>query len=217
MSLTKTFGVFGAVDETGLNKALMTVFTVRPHYLHYASPPFAASSTVQVTAMSAIPFPLVPGGIPWAVDFTIPTVDLFPANGALPPPLVLNANQLLVSTKARITIGCIRSRGPQDDRHNAVTPLATTFDVVAVGHPVSRFFSPGVGDITFVVDDIVIGNVAPPSLADMLDCLIRMLLNAALSQVNLPFDVIGGGFFKLALEAGPEIADNQIKIWGDVS
>src|SRR2546421_2274557 len=52
MSLTQTFGVFGAVGQAGLNKALTTVFTVRPHYLHYASPPFASSSSVQVTAMS---------------------------------------------------------------------------------------------------------------------------------------------------------------------
>ncbi len=38
-----------------------------------------------------------------------------------------------------------------------------------------------------------------------------------LASVQLPFDIIDADFVKLALEAGPTIADDQIEIWGDVS
>lgn len=216
MSLTQSFGVFGAVGQAGVNKALNAVFTVRPHYLHYGSPPFVSGSSVSVTAMSPIAFPGVPGGIPWAIDFTIPVVDLFPPDGPLPPPLTLNPNQLAVTTQVTITVGCLRG-DPKQDRHNALSPIATTLDVAAIAHPVGRYFSPGVGDVTLVVDQVAIAKVQPQSLAAVLDCLVRMLLNAALSQVHLPFDVIGGGFFKLILQAGPTVADNQIKMWGDVT
>jgi hypothetical protein len=216
MSLTQTFGVFGAVGQAGLNKALKTVFTVRPHYLHYASPPFATSSSVLVTAMDPIAFPGVPGGIPWAVDFTIPVVDLFPADGPLPSSLTLNPDQLAITTEVTVTIGCLQG-DPRNDDKGGLRPLATVLDVVAIGHPKSRYFSPGVGDVSFVVDRVVIDKVAPQSLAAVLNCLVRMLLNAALSQVHLPFDVFGGGFFKLALQAGPNVADDQIKMWGDVA
>ncbi|WP_426502015.1 hypothetical protein ACPPVO_30680 [Dactylosporangium sp. McL0621] len=216
MSLTGTFGVFGALGQAGVNKALTTLFTVRPHYLHYASPPFVSASSPAVTAMSAIPFPGVPGGIPWAVDFTVPHVDLFPADGALPPPLGLGPNQFAVATAATITVGCLRD-DPKDDRHRTVTPVRTTLDVVAVGHPSARYFSPGVGDVSLVVDQVAVEKVEPPSLDGLLECLVRTLLNGALSQVRLPFDLIDGGFFKLVLQSGPAVADDRLEVWGGVA
>ncbi|WP_433200047.1 hypothetical protein ACQP00_28080 [Dactylosporangium sp. CS-047395] len=216
MSLTQQFGVFGALGQAGVNKALATFLTVRPRYLHYASPPFAGTTSVAVTAMSPIAFPGVPGGIAWAVDFTLPIVDLFPADAALPAPLTLQQNQLAVTTQATITVGCLRG-DPKDDRHQSVTPVRTTLDVVALGHPVSRYFSPGVGDVGLVVDQVAIEKVEPQTLAGLLECLVRSLLNGALSQVRLPFDVIDGGFFKLVLQSGPAVADDQVKLWGGVA
>jgi hypothetical protein len=71
--------------------------------------------------------------------------------------------------------------------------------------------------VSFQVDQVLLPDVAPPSLQAVLDCLLEMILNALLRDVQLPFDIIDAGFVKLALEAGPTIADDQIKIWGDAS
>lgn len=216
MSLTRSFGVFASANQDAVNSALTTVFTVRPHYLHYGSTPFVGASSVTVTQMAPIAFPGVPGGIPWAVDFSIPVVDLFPADATLPPPLTLAPGQLAVSTDVTITLGCVHG-DPKGDNRGHVQPVKTTLTVVAIGHPVARYFSPGVGDVSFVVDQVLVEGVKPTSLEQVLECLVRMLLDAVLAQVHLPFDVIGADFFKLVLQAGPAVEDDQIKMWGDVA
>lgn len=213
MSLTQAHHAFAAVSQEGLNEALAAFFSARPHYLHYGSPPFVVASSVTTTLIGPIPFPNTPGGISWAVDFSVPTVDLFPADGALPPPLTLVAGQLALATTVDLTIGCRVSEDPK----GRVVPLRAALPVVAVGHPVSRFFSPGVGDISFTLDAVSVQGVAPGSLEALLECLVRMMLNAFLEDVRLPFDLIDAGFFKLALEEGPLVADDQITLRGDVS
>jgi hypothetical protein len=217
MSLTQAHHAFAAISQEGLNEALAAFFSARPHYLHYGSPPFVVASSVTTTLIDPIPFPNTPGGISWAVDFSVPTVDLFPPDGALPPPLTLIAGQLALATTVVLTIGCRVGEDPKGERGGRVVPLQTALPVVAVGHPVSRFFSPGVGDISFAVDAVSVQGVKPDSLGALLDCLVRMMLNAFLGDVRLPFDLIDAGFFKLALEEGPLVADDQITLRGDVS
>jgi hypothetical protein len=216
MSLTGAFHVFASIDEQGTNRALQAFFGARPHYLHYGSVPFVAANSVSVTQVSPIAFPGIPGGIPYAIDLTVPVVDLFPPNGALPPPLVLGPDQLSITTKVTVTLGCMTGSDDTGKRGH-VTPVRTTLDVIAIANPVSHFFSPGVGFVSFQVDQVLLPDVAPPSLQAVLDCLLEMILNALLPSVQLPFDIIDARFVKLALEAGPTIADDQIKIWGDVS
>ena len=115
-----------------------------------------------------------------------------------------------------LTIGCLTG-DPKSDKRGQITPLKTKLDVVAVGHPVARYFSPGVGDVSFFVDTVLVQGIAPTSLQAIVDCLIRSMLNAALAGVRLPFNVIDAKFFKLSLEQGPSILDDQIELWGDVS
>lgn len=216
MSLTGLNHAFASIDEQGTNRVLQAFFSARPHYLHYGSVPFVAASSTAVTHVPTIAFPGVPGGIPYAIDLTVPAVDLFPPNGTLPPPLVLGPDQLSITTKVRITLGCMTGAG-DTDKGGKVTPVRTTLDVIAIAHPVGHYFSPGVGFVSFHVDQVLLPDVAPPSLQAVLDCLLEMILNAVLSSVQLSFDIIDAGFVKLVLEAGPTIADDQIKIWGDVS
>ncbi len=215
MSLTGTHHVFASIDEQGTNRALQAFFGARPHYLHYGSVPFVTASSTTVTQVPTIAFPGVAGGIPYAIDLTVPVVDLFPPDGALPPPLVLGPDQLSIATKVTLTLGCTAGQGDKD--RGRVTPVRTTLDVVAIANAVSHYFSPGVGYVTFHVDQVLVLDVAPPSLQAVLDCLLEMILNALLSGVQLPFNIIDADFVKLILEAGPTIADDQIKIWGDVS
>jgi hypothetical protein len=214
MSLTGAYHVFAGIDQQGTNKALQAFFGARPHYLHYGSVPFVAASSVSVTQVPPIAFPGVPGGIPYAIDLTVPAVDLYPPDGPLPPPLALGPDQLSIETEVTITLGCMAGT---EGRKGQVTPVRTTLKVIAIAHPVSHYFSPGVGYVSFQVDQVLLVDVAPPSLQAVLDCLLEMILNAVLADVQLPFDLIDADFVKLALEAGPDIADDQIKIWGDVS
>jgi hypothetical protein len=214
MSLTGAYHIFAGLDQQGTNKALQAFFGVRPHYLHYGSVPFVAASSVSVTQVPPIAFPGVPGGIPYAIDLTVPAVDLYPPDSSLPPPLALGPDQLSIETEVTITLGC--SAGTVGRDRN-ITPVRTTLKVIAIAHPVSYYFSPGVGYVSFQVDQVLLEDVAPKSLQAVLDCLLEMILNAVLADVQLPFDLIDAGFVKLALEAGPDIKDDQIKIWGDVS
>lgn len=215
MSLTGTHHAFASIDERGTNRALHDFFTARPRYLHFGSPPFVTATSVSATVMAPIPFP-GSSGIAWAVDLTVPQIDLFPPDGPLPAPLVLGPDQLGISTEVTLTIGCTADREVVT-KGGGVVPVKATLAVLAIAHPVSQYFGPGVGDITFHVDQVLLPDVAPPALRLVLDCLIEMILNAVLAEVQLPFTVIDAGFIKLALEAGPTVADNQIELWGDIS
>jgi hypothetical protein len=173
---------------------------------------------VAATNMQTIPFPGIPGGIPYAVSFTIPTIDLFPpdsATEALPP----GPDQLSIHTNVRITLGCMHwSQNPTGDREPppALAPVSVTLSVWALASVDSQYFGPGTGFISFTVIRVLLPDVLPAGLANVLDCMIRMMLQAALSNVQLPFHALSAGAFELILQQGPEIADNQIEAWGDV-
>jgi hypothetical protein len=163
-----------------------------------------------------IAFPGAAGGITYAISLTIPVVDLYPPNAALPAPLVLKPDQLSITTTVTITLGCT-TKSSDTDKGGRVTPVTTSLDVIAIANPKSTFLSPGVGFVTFEVDQVVVPQVDPASLRAVIDCLLEMVLNAVLSSVELPFDIIDADFFKIILQAGPTIADNQIELWGDIS
>ena len=212
MSLTGTYHIFAGLDQQGTNKALQAFFGARPHYLHYGSVPLVAASSVSVTQVPPIAFPGVPGGIPYAIDLTVPAVDLFPPDGALTPPLVLGPDQLSIETEVTITLGCMA--GTQGQKGH-VTPVRTTLEVIAIANPFSHYFSPGVGYVSFQVDQVLLVDVAPPSLQAVLDCLLEMILNAVLADVQLP-STSSTPASSSSPWRRPDIADDQIKISGDV-
>ncbi len=229
VSLTGADHLFAGVHENGANDLLRAFFLARPHYLHYGSPPFVVATTVNETLMAPIPFPGTGGGIGWLVQFSIPAVDFHPdsSGGALPPPLTLGPGQLSVRTRVRLCVQCGKrrkgdvqgGRGTKDPAGNtgaSFTPLCTVLDLWAIGEPVARYFSPGVGDVAFHLDAVEIVDVKPDSLESVLECMIRMMLQAALDQVRLPFHGLTAGAFAIALTNGPEISDDTLKIWGTV-
>ncbi len=217
MSFTQTHHVFAGVQEQAVNTLLHAVFTARPHYLNYGSTPFVPVSTVDATNMSTIPFPGVPGGIPYAVRFEIPHVDLFPPDPG-PAALSPGPNQLSIHTKVLLTLGCMHWSQSQAGRDTQTTlaPVSVVLDVWALGEIDPHYFGPGTGFISFIVDQVLLPEVLPTGLREVLDCMIRMMLQAALSNVMLPFHVFSAGAFQLILQQGPVINDNQIEVWGDV-
>jgi hypothetical protein len=223
MSLTEAQEVHAGLHESGANGLLTAVFTARPRLLNYRSsalvpgPPGAASAW---TTMSPIPFPGVPGGIDWGVQFAIPEVDFHPdSTGGLPPPLTLPATRLSLRTKVILTVLCgtRRERHDQDNRRGAVAPLRAELELFGIGHATAAYFgSPGNGEVTFDVDNVEIVDIAPEELESVLECLIRMLLDAALGAVRLPFTAVTAGAFAFALLRGPEVEEDQLKLYGNV-
>ncbi len=217
MSLTKSHHVFAGVAESGINTFLKALFTTRPHYLRYGSPQFVPTSTVNATSVAAISFPGVPGGIQYTVAFSLPVIDLFPPDAGSASPIPPGKNQFGLHTRVHLTLGCMTWSGqPGNDRGGRMTPIFVDLDVWATGEIVSHYYGPGTGYISFQIDAIRIPEVQPHKLEAIADCLIRMLLNAILETVQLPFHALSAGAFKLILEAGPEINSNQVEVWGSI-
>jgi hypothetical protein len=211
VSLTQTHHVFASMSEKGINTFLKALCIARGHYINYGSSSFVPATTAAATHMDPIPFPGVPGGIQWAVALAAPVLDLFPPTGASPlPPL---ANTFNLRTKATIQIGCATWQGTDKGQ---MTPLTTVLDVWALGELVPHYSGPGTGFISLKIDKVLLPGIQPASLEQVLECLLRMVLAAALQNVNLPFTPLSLGAFKLILEQGPEISDDPIKVWGTI-
>lgn len=227
MSLTQAQQVFASIHESALNDLLTAFFTARPRYLRYGSPAFVASTNVTATQMATIGFPGLPGGIDWAVSFSIPRIDLFKQTDALPPQLTLPPGGFSLRTDVELCINCVKRRDDkggrgkdgQRDNHgpqglDQVT--CTKLQVFATGHMDSWSDAGGNGEIRFRVDAVELVDITPDSLESVLECLMRMLLDAALSQVHLPLQALRAGAFQLIVTQGPLIDDDHVLARGNV-
>jgi hypothetical protein len=240
MSLTEAERVFGGVHEDALNDFIRAFCQARPRYLRYGSPAFVPATTVDATAMPSIAFPGIPGGIDWTVSFEIPSVDLHTQTMALPPELSLGPGQFGVRTAVELCVDCRHRRDPpkepgkkgrgnddrdHDDRRDdddrrrppkVEEAICAVIGVFAVGHiePVSG--PGGARSIRLRIDAVELVDVTPDGLEAVLECLIRMLLDAALRPMVLPLDALRAGAFTLTPLRGPDVEDDQIKIYGDV-
>lgn len=223
MSLTQSQQVFASIHESALNDLLSAFFNTRPRYLRYGSPAFVAATNVTATQMPAIAFPGLPGGIDWAVRFSVPRVDLFKQTDPLPPQLTLPAGGFSLRTDVELCVNCVKRR---DDRGNAThgdgknpslgDVTCTKLQVFAIGHLDSWNDASGNGEIRLRVDAVELVDVTPDSLESVLECLIRMLLDAALSQVHLPLQALRAGAFQLIVMQGPLIDDDHLLARGNV-
>ncbi len=222
MSLTETERVFAGVHQDGVNDLLTAIFTARPRYLNYGSPLFVPATTATVTQIPAIPFPGVPGGIHYAILFTIPRVDFHPDDSSGASPLPPGLGQFTLTTTVRLVVACTgRQRDPTGATTHvpppSVVPLVTALQVIARGRPDVRFFGPpGSGDVGLVIEQVEIVDISPDSLESVLECLIRMMLQAALANVRLPFSALSMGAFQLVLVRGPEVEEDQVQLYGNI-
>ena len=228
MSLTQAQHVFASIHESALNDLLTAFFNARPRYLRYGSPAFVASTNVTATQMAAIGFPGLPGGIDWAVRFSIPRIDLFKQSDPLPPQLTLPPGGFSLRTDVELCMNCVRRRddtkpgashdngGNQGQGQGLGEVTCTKLQVFAIGHLDSWNDSSGNGEIRLRVDAVELVDITPDSLESVLECLIRMLLDAVLSQVHLPLAALRAGAFHLAVTQGPLIADDHVLARGNV-
>jgi hypothetical protein len=223
MSLTETEEVHAGLHESGVNDLLTAVFTARPRLLNYRSSPLVPGPPAAAAAWTVMPpigFPGIPGGIDWGVQFSVPVIDFHPdSSGGLPAPLVLAAGRFSLTTTVVLTLLCQTRRGSHDSDkpRSAVTPLRAKLEVYGIGHTNAVYFgTPGSGEVTFDVDAVEIVDIAPDELESLLECLLRMLLDAAVGTVRLPFQAVTAGAFAFALVRGPEVEDDQLKLYGNV-
>lgn len=242
MAITEAERVFGGIHEDALNDVIQAFCTTRPRHLRYGSPAFVPSTNLTATAMDAIAFPGVAGGIDWAVSFAPPIVDLHPRTSGLPTELTLGVGQISLATAVELCIDCRRRRDPprdprgnpdhdpnhdpkddkKDDKKRDKPPrhpekeICARLEVYAVGHLEVVNTASGQGSIRVRVDEVELVDVTPDGLESVLECLILMLLDAALSNMVLPLQALRAGAFTLALQRGPEIEDDQIKVYGEV-
>jgi hypothetical protein len=221
VSLTQGEHVFAGVHENGINDFLQAFFTARPRYLNYGTALFVPATTAGATNVPTIAFPGVPGGLQYLVTIGIPFIDLHPNSlGGADPIPPNNPGQFTMRTKVRLTVGCghWEDRPPNRDRPPDVkfTPLSTTLEVWVRGHLTVTTFGPGLGEVSFVPDDVEIVDIKPDSLEAVLECLLRMILQAVLANVRLPFHALSMGAFSLILTRGPEVDHDQVKLFGKV-
>jgi hypothetical protein len=216
MSFTETETVFAGVHEAGVNDLFKAFFTARPRFLTFATPGLVPPAA-PFTSVPAIAFPGIPGGIEYRIRFSIPEVDFDPDSSGGSSPLPVGPGQLNLRTKVIITVGCYRFFDGNDKEHQGtVTPISTSLEVWARGKPSVTYFSPGNGEVGFALDEVEIVDITPNSLESVMECILRMVLQSVIRNVRLPFNTLTAGAFSLALVRGPEIADDQVKIYGNV-
>ena len=207
MSLTQTERVFGSVHETAINDFLSAFFTARPRYLHYSSSTSLLPPGTPFIAVPSIAFPGVPtGGIDYAVSFELPTVDINPDSSGGASPLPPGAQQFTVKTKVTLTVGCFQRRGLGRRENNFVlTPITAELDVFGRGGLVLAGIGTGAGTVGFVVQEVELVDVTPDPLESVLECLIRTMLQGALSNLQIPIEtlLLGAIPFPMTLVRGP--------------
>jgi len=205
MSLTQAETVFGSVHELGINDLFKEFFTARPRYLNYGAPLFVPVTTVNATAIPAVNFPGVPGGIQFSLQFSIPTTDIHPPIVAAP--LTPGPGQFTVQTTVtmRMMCGSQRQDHPAGTAPGPISILKANLGVIALCHPLVISSAPGSGQIGIGLDD----------LETLVECLLKMIFQAVLSNFRLPFNTITAGAFGLILLAGPLAEQDQIKVRGN--
>jgi len=223
MSLTQGDEVFAGVHESALNDMLRAFFNARPRYRVYGSPGFVPATSVTATQMAALP---LPGGasVDWAIGFEIPEIDLFDQSKPLPPQLSLAPGQFSLKTKIQLCLNCGSRKDAGNDQPGQEQgrigrlgrALCSELGVFAIGHLESWHNGNGAGEVWLRVDQVELVDITPDSLESLLECLIRLVLDTALSQVRIPLQTLRAGAFHLIVTRGPEIADDRVKAFGNV-
>jgi len=237
MALTNGHHVFAGLHEDAFNKFIKAVRTARPKYFYYACPPLGAGSPgVDFWVIPPLPVPGTNAGMPISVRILDALLDFTPAQAGLhlPAPLVLGPNQFAFTATLEVCFLCgalIAMPVPPDD-HNRENPNSpkrrppqkdgrtsrdcAKLSVWAIGHPVSTPNSVGGRDVGLHIDKIIVKDVG--ALESLIECYTETMINSLLDALRYPVEKFAlGSFASLSLADGPLIADNQLKVWADIS
>jgi|SRR5229473_1680909 len=212
MALTAGHAAYAALHEDGINKFIRNVYLVRPHYFHYATSVFGGGTT-NISLLNPLEVPGIGNVMQYSIDISQPVIDFVPqdAGSMLPAPLTLGPNQFSLTAEVRICIAC----GLFDKREQwAPKRLCATLNVWAVGHPTVQPLSATDKLIGLQIDQIVVKNIC--DLEQIVECIAELMVNALLEHLQQKVSELVLGAFGLILAAGPEIGDDQLKVWGDI-
>jgi hypothetical protein len=235
MALTQGHHIFAGLHEDAVNKLLNAYRAVRPKYFFYACPPLGTGTPgVDFWIIPPLPVPGTGSGMPFSVRILKAAIDFTPANGALslPPPLTLGTDQFALTLGLEVCFLCgalQKVSVPGDDNRNNEGQRSAPYQkggrpkidcarlsIWAVGHPLSIPNSQGGRDIGLHIDQIVIKDVG--ALEPLLECYSEAMLNSLLDALRDPVERFAlGTFLSLTLADGPHIADDQLKVWADIS
>ena len=222
MALTAGHAAYAALHENGLNKFIRNVYFVRPHYFHYATNLFGGGTT-NIDLLSPIDVPGLGSVIQYSIAIGQPVIDFVPqdASSTLPAPLTLGPNQFSLTADVQFCIACglidhqsVGSLSNTSDREWSPKRLCTVLHVWAVGHPTVEPLSATDKLIGLQIDQIVVRNIC--DLEQIVECVAKDMVNALLVKLQQKVSELVLGAFGLILAAGPEISDDQLKIWGDI-
>lgn len=236
MGLTQAQMVFIGAHEDGINDLIKAICTDRPRLLLYRSPAFGPAPTVQASKLDPIAFPGVAGGIEWRVRLSIPEIDLHKQSSPLPPELNLQPGQFSGRVDVEICLDCRTIRigkrqPPKDERerererdrereeekhgdHPLRELTCWRVQLFLVGHIEPDVTSDGQPAIALVVDAVELVDVHPDGLESLLECLLFMIVQAALAEMKIPSDTFAFPMFTPVV--GPFIEDDQIKLRGNI-
>jgi hypothetical protein len=234
MALTLGHHVFAAVHQDAVNKLLKAYRSVRPKYFFYACPPLGSGTpSVDFWILPPLPVPVTNSGIPFSVRIRDAQIDFTPKDAGLtlPAPLTLGENQFSILLKIEVCFMCgmlieidvpretanaKEGRRPSSPRSHEKPHIdCAGLSIWAVGHPVSVANIYGGRDIGLHLDAIIVKEVG--ALEPLFECYFETMLNSLLDAMRYPVEQFAlGAFGKLALESGPLIADEQLKVWADV-
>ncbi len=215
MALTAGHAAYAALHEDGVNKFIRNVYLVRPHYFHYATSVFGGGTT-NISLLSPLEVPGIGNVIQYSIDISQPVIDFVPqdAGSTLPAPLTLGPNQFSFTAEVRICIACGLIDRKQHREKWDPKRLCTTLKVWAIGHPTVQPLSATDKLIGLQIDQIVVKNIC--DLEQIVECIAELMVDALLEHLQLKVSELVLGAFGLILAAGPEISDDQLKIWGDI-
>jgi len=237
MALTNGHAAFAALHENGLNTFISHVYSTRRYYFHFAALPMGSGTPgVDFEVLPPIPIPVAGYGMAYSIDLSKPIIDFAPQNAGstLPAPLVLGPNQFsLYVEDVQICLLCgfhvpIPDPNPQGkERGNDRPPpgkprrpqperVCTRLQAWAGGHPTVVHLSATDSLLGLEIDNIVVKEVC--ALEPILECIAKDVVNALLDQLQFTLTRIALGALPagLILAAGPEISNDQLKVWAKI-
>jgi hypothetical protein len=234
MALTQGHHLFAGLHEDAIRKVIRAFRIARPKYFFYACPPLGLGiPSIDFWIIPPLPVPGTNSGMPISIQIGKVQLDFTPANPGLnlPAPLSLGPNQFALSLTVEVCFLCgvlIKMPVPREierereqereDPHqkDRIHKECAQLSIWATGHPIATPNSKGGRDIGLHIDHLVIKEVG--ALETLLECYSETMLNSLLNAMRFPVEQFAlGAFGKLSLVDGPTIADNQLKVWGDIS
>jgi hypothetical protein len=217
MSLTNGQDLYAALDEEGLQKFLRAVYLARPHYFAYATASMGGGTT-DVSLVSPIPIPGTPTGFDFSLELSEPDVEFFPLANPAGFPLPVGQNQFALHTQVTIDaaggLNVISQKAWQlTGGTRGISAISASVDVYAVGQPSTQVNGQETM-LTLSIVDIQVNGAG--NLGALLAAIGQQVLNALLANLQIPVSSISLGTFDLQLKQGPEITENQLKIWAAI-